>query len=73
MTIKAKDELTLQIEDAEATVRAAAQLYFSRKRARWLATNGAKVIEGVVEAIHQGGASEIGMERVVRMIEAADD
>ena len=72
MSIVAKEELKLTIEDAEATIRAAAQLVFSRRRARWLATHGAQLAEQVTAEIMQGRAASVGVEGVVRMIEAAD-
>lgn len=73
MSIKAKDALTLDIEDAEALIRSASSLYFSRQRARWLATHGAELAAQVNEEIRAKGASEITMERVIKMIEAKDD
>lgn len=73
MSIVAKDDLKLTIEDSEATIRAAAQLHFSRQRARWLATHGAQLAEQVNAQIMQGGVSSVSVEGVVRMIEAADD
>jgi hypothetical protein len=70
--IKAKTEETLICDDIDATIRAAANLYFSRLRQRWIATHGAELSKQIA-ARHQLGEVEVSAQYVLGEIEALED